>query len=139
MTSWRHNCKTSCKHVLKKSWKTSWRRLEEVLGRHIANTSWRRLQDVFKTFWKTKSVTLKTSSRRLEDVLENKKCLLGHTIQKLQNRRSLSFEEKSSERELHMERCLFFSFPAPRILEPCKISMVYFRLQECLQKCWKFK
>ena len=26
-TSWRHNCKTSCKHVLK----TSWRRLEDVL------------------------------------------------------------------------------------------------------------
>ena len=36
-----------------------------------------RLEDVFKRSWKTKSVTLKTSSRRLEDVLENKKCLLG--------------------------------------------------------------
>ena len=36
-----------------------------------------RLEDVLKTSWKTKSVTLKTSSRRLEDVLENKKCLLG--------------------------------------------------------------
>ena len=53
-TSWRHNCKTSCKHVwktswrrledvLKTPWKTSWRRLEDVLGRRIANTSWRRL------------------------------------------------------------------------------------------------
>ena len=49
------------------------RRLEDVLGRCIANTFWRRLPDV----WKTKSVTLKTSSRRLEEVLENKKCLLG--------------------------------------------------------------
>ena len=58
-----------------------------------------------------------------------------HIIQKLQNRRSLSFEEKSSERELQMQRCLFFSFPAPRISEPCKVSMVYFRLQECLQNC----
>ena len=36
-----------------------------------------RLEDIFKTSWKTKSVTLKTSSKRLEDVLENKKCLLG--------------------------------------------------------------
>ena len=46
----------------------------------MANTSWKRLQDVFKRSWKTKSVTLKTSSRRLEDVLENKKCLLGYDI-----------------------------------------------------------
>ena len=44
--------KTSYKHVLT----TSWRRLEDVLGRRIANTSWRRLgrrkvfvDDVFKT------------------------------------------------------------------------------------------
>ena len=43
-TSWRHNCKTSCKHVLK----TSWRRLQDVLGRRIANTSWRSLQDVLE-------------------------------------------------------------------------------------------
>ena len=78
-TSWRHNCKTSCKHVLK----TSWRPLEDVLGKRIANTSWRRLQDVFKTSWKTKSVTLKMSSRRLEDVLENKKCLLGKCYRQL--------------------------------------------------------
>ena len=65
-TSSRHNCKTSCKHVLE----TSWRRLEDVLGRLIANTSWRRLG-------RWKSITLKMSSRRLEDGLENKKCLLG--------------------------------------------------------------
>ena len=56
---------------------TSWRRLEDILGRRIANTSWRRLQDVFKRSWKTKSFTLKTSSRCLQDVSENKKCLLG--------------------------------------------------------------
>ena len=81
--------------VLKKSWRslqdvisviashlanTSWRRLEDVLGRRIANTSWRRLQDVFKRSWKTKSITLKTSSRRPDNVLENKKCLLGKFI-----------------------------------------------------------
>ena len=35
-TSWRHNCKTSCKHVLK--------------------TSWKRLADIFKTSWKTRNV-----------------------------------------------------------------------------------
>ena len=79
-TSWIHNCKTSCTYVLKTSWKTSWRRLEDVLGKRIANTSWRRLEDIFKTSWKTKSVTLKTSSKRLEDVLENKKCLLGSNL-----------------------------------------------------------
>ena len=45
---------------------TSWRRLQDLLGRRIANTSWRRLKNVFKRSWKTKSVTLKTSSRRLE-------------------------------------------------------------------------
>ena len=102
-TSWRHNCKTSCKHVLKTPWrrlanvledvlqtswktsckrledvlKTSWRHLEGILGRRIANTSSRRLQDVFKRSWKMKSFTLKTSSRCLQDVSENKKCLLG--------------------------------------------------------------
>ena len=88
LEAWSHNCKTSYKHVLKTSWKTFWRRfgnvlktswrgLEDVLGRHIANTSWRPLEDVFKRSWKTKSVTLKASSRRLEDVSKNKKCLLG--------------------------------------------------------------
>ena len=62
-TSWRYNCKTSCKHVLK----MSWRRLEDVLGRRIANTSWRglgrrkvlrwrRLEDFLKTSWKTRTV-----------------------------------------------------------------------------------
>ena len=69
-TSWRHSSKTSCKHVLKMSWKTSWkrlgRRLEDFSGRRIANTSWRRLgrrkalrwrrlQDVLKTSWKTRN------------------------------------------------------------------------------------
>ena len=76
-TSWRHNCKTSCKHVLKTSWRRLARRLENILGRRIANKSWRCLEDVFKRSWKTKGVTLKASSRRLEDVLENKKYLLG--------------------------------------------------------------
>ena len=60
-TSSRYNCKTSCKHVLNTSWKTSWkrldevlrRRLEDVLGRRIANTTWRRLKAIFQTSWNT--------------------------------------------------------------------------------------
>ena len=81
----KHVLKTSCNNVLKRSWR-----------RHLANTSWRRLgrrlQDVFKTSWirlakkfeddfgrrleRGKIVSLKASSRHLEDVLENKNCLL---------------------------------------------------------------
>ena len=61
-TSWRHNSKTSCKHVLK----TSWRRFRKTYCKYLLKTS-----------WKTKSATLKTSSRRLEYVLKNKKCLVG--------------------------------------------------------------
>ena len=76
--------KTSCKHVLKTSWrrfkdvlktsceevlKTSWRRLEDLFGRCPGNTSWRRLEDVLEDekllHW-----------RSLQDVLEHKKCLL---------------------------------------------------------------
>ena len=60
-TSWRHNCKTSCKHVLK----TSWRRFRKTYCKYVLKTSWRRLQE---RSWKTKSVTLKTSSRRLEGI-----------------------------------------------------------------------
>ena len=80
-TSW----KTSWKR-LEDVLKTSWRHLEKILGRHIANTSWRRLEDIlgrriantsWKRSWKTKSFSLKTSSSCLQDVLENKKCLLG--------------------------------------------------------------
>ena len=56
-TSSRHNCKTSCKHVLETSWR-------------CFRKTWRRLG-------RRKSITLKMSSRRLEDGLENKKCLLG--------------------------------------------------------------
>ena len=80
------------------------RRLEDIIARRLANTSWRRLEDVLKTSWRrlarrledilgrrirrianTSSRLFKTSSRglgrqkvlRLEDVLENKKCLMG--------------------------------------------------------------
>ena len=78
-TSWRHNCKTSCKHVLKTSWKMSWRRLEDVLGRRIANTSWRRLEDVLedekcytedvlKTSWKTRNVSWEVAGWKPETV-----------------------------------------------------------------------
>ena len=68
----------SCKQALKTSSKTFWRRLEDVLrihleevfGRPLANTYWRHLRR-----WKI--VTLMTSSIRLQDVMETKKCLLG--------------------------------------------------------------
>ena len=49
---------------------TFWRRLTKVSCKHLLKTSWRRLG-------RQKIVTVKTFSRRLEDVLENKKCLLG--------------------------------------------------------------
>ena len=67
-TYWRH-LQCNIFFVFQDILKTSWR--------HNCKTSWRHLEDVFKRSWKTKSVTLKTSLRRLEDVLENKKCLLG--------------------------------------------------------------
>ena len=54
----------SCKHVLKMFWKTSWRRLENVL-----TTSSRRLEDIFG-----RRITI-TSGGRLLDVLEDKKFL----------------------------------------------------------------
>ena len=70
------NCKMSSwwrlEDVLEDVLKTSWRRLEGVFGRRIANTFWRR----WKRLERRKIVTLKTSSIRLEDVLENKKCLI---------------------------------------------------------------
>ena len=50
-TSWRHKCKTSCKHVFGDVLKTSWRRL----GRRKV-LRWRPLQDVLKTSWKTRNV-----------------------------------------------------------------------------------
>ena len=73
--------KTCCKHVLR----TSWRRLEnvlkisceDVLKTFLEDVLQICLQEVFKTSSKTKDVTLKKSWRRLEDVLENKKYLLG--------------------------------------------------------------
>ena len=65
--------------VLKTSWrclqcniflssKTSWRRLEDIIARRLANTSWRRLEDVLGRR------IANTSWRRLEDVLEDEKC-----------------------------------------------------------------
>ena len=32
--------------------KTSWRRFEDLIGRHLANTCWRRLENVLKTSWR---------------------------------------------------------------------------------------
>ena len=45
------------------------RRLEDIIARRLANTSWRRLGRRKVLRW-----------RRLQDVLENKKCLLGCVI-----------------------------------------------------------
>ena len=56
------------------------RRLEDVLKtswRHNCKTSSKRLEVFLEDVLRTKSVTLKTSSRRLENVLENNKCLPG--------------------------------------------------------------
>ena len=77
-TSWRHNCKKSCKHVLKTSWRRfarhledvlrmSWRRFRKTYWKCVFKTSsrrlvrrkvlrWRRLEDVLKTSWKTRNV-----------------------------------------------------------------------------------
>ena len=59
-TSWRHNCKTSCKHVLK----TSWRHFRKTYCKYVLKTSSRRLQEV-----------LEHEKCYAEDV---KKCLLGY-------------------------------------------------------------
>ena len=69
-TSSRRNCKTSCKHVLKTSLRTSWRCFRRMYCKYVLKTSQRGIG-------RWKSVTLKTSARRLEQVLKNKKCLLG--------------------------------------------------------------
>ena len=53
------------------------RRLEDVFGRHIANTSWKHLEDVFKTPWKTNNCYaedfLKTSWKRRNVCWDNKR------------------------------------------------------------------
>ena len=65
-TSWRHNCKTSWRHledVLEDVLKMSWRSFRETYCKYVLKTSWRRLQevledekcyaeDVFKTSWR---------------------------------------------------------------------------------------
>ena len=63
-----------------------WIRLQGMIARRLTNTSWRRLEDVLrrriaKTSWirlgRRKIVSLKTSLWRLEDVLDDKRCLLA--------------------------------------------------------------
>ena len=48
---------------------------QDVFRRCLSSTSWRRLEDVYKTFLKTKIITLKTSSTRLHQ----DECFLGYT------------------------------------------------------------
>ena len=73
--------------------KTSWRCLEDIFSaiffvfqdvlktspRYNCKTSWRKrlANRYWRRFRRQKIVMLKISSRSLEDVLENKKCLLG--------------------------------------------------------------
>ena len=64
-TSWRHNCKTSCKHFLKTSWKTSWRRFRKTYCKYVLKTSWRRLQDALEDEKCYAEDVFKTSSRCL--------------------------------------------------------------------------
>ena len=59
-TYWR-----SLEDVLKTSWRRLARRLEDVLGRRIANMSWRRLQDVLEDEKCYAEDAFKTSWRRL--------------------------------------------------------------------------
>ena len=60
--------------ILKTSWrrlaKRSWKRLEDVLKTFLEEVLQIRLEDIFKSSWKTKNCYA-------QDVLENKKCLLG--------------------------------------------------------------
>ena len=59
--------------------KASWRRLEDIIARRLANSSWRRLEDVLKTSWRRLAGRLEnvlgrrianTSWRRLEDIFK---------------------------------------------------------------------
>ena len=51
-TSWRHNCKTPCKHVLK----TSWRRFRKTYCQCVLKDEKCYAEDVFKTSWKARNV-----------------------------------------------------------------------------------
>ena len=69
LEAWRHNCKTSYKHVLK----TSWRRFRKTYCKYVLKNSWRHLQEVLEDEKCYAEDVFKTSWRRLK----NKKCLLG--------------------------------------------------------------
>ena len=73
-TSARHNCKVSLWRCLEDFFKRTWRK-------RFANNSWRRIQDVCGR------CIANTSGRHLEDVLEKQICLLGrgNLRQKVQN------------------------------------------------------
>ena len=67
----------TARHLHEDVLKTSWKRLEEnVLQTRLEYISRRRLEDILKT---SSRHLWKTSSRRLEDVLGNQKCLLGRS------------------------------------------------------------
>ena len=94
-TSWRHICKTSSKNVFKTS------------SQEIFKTFSRRLQDVLNTC--LQHVFLKTSWRRFEDVLKDKKMLHWRRLQDI---------FKTSSVRLHQDECLLgsvrfsqFTFP----------------------------
>ena len=77
--------------------KTSWRCFQSMFSGRLQDMSSRRLQDVFNVFntscgmssrslGRRKIVTLKTYWRRLQDVLNTNKCLLGQWLIKIKLR-----------------------------------------------------
>ena len=81
-TSSRHFFKTSSRHVFKTSsrhvFKTSSRHVFKTFSRHVLKTSSR---PVFKSPWRRLQRNNFSSSRRLQDVLENKKWLRWRRIE----------------------------------------------------------
>ena len=69
-TSWKmKNCYAA--DFLKTSWRTSWRRLEDISWRCLEDISWRRLEDMC---WRCLKDMFR---RRLEDITETNKILTG--------------------------------------------------------------
>ena len=89
--------------------KTSWRRLEDIIARRLANTSWRRLEDVLED-------VLKTSWKRLEDVLQD--------------------VLKTSWRRFRKTYCKYVLKTSSRGLGRRKV-LRWRRLQDVLKKSWK--
>ena len=117
-TSSRRVCNTSSKNVFK----TSWIRLEGISARRpqdVLKTSLRRacetsslrhLPDVFKKTYC--NYVLKTSSRRLEDAMEDRKCYIGDAF-------------KTSSRRL---QCVFRTFSPRQMFAGNLYSLLVFKM-----------